>query len=224
MELNKGLAFRHRGAVLQLESGHPTCKGCHCATIRTTYFDYNTQPQCDSTNEAHKAIGGQPCWDGGIYIKVGDVPKGELSAEDPDHGGPNVSLADSFGIAAVQSDPMIGRAEDYRGSSAFEKLIPLRYGAARKLDPQTSKDAAKNVGGGKLIDLIFLALQEEEALSKHKQREPLGMTGKALAGYLDKPLNSITPRFAQLRRKGLIHAAGKRDKQIVWKLGNGVQR
>jgi hypothetical protein len=33
------------------------------------------------------------------------------------------------------------------------------------------------------------------------------------------PLNCITPRFAPLRRKGLIKDSGqRRDKQIVWVL------
>ena len=52
-----------------------------------------------------------------------------------------------------------------------------------------------------------------------------GMTGKEIAAYHDLPLNCITPRFAPLRRKGLLKAkrdamgqVEKRDKQIVWVL------
>lgn len=46
-----------------------------------------------------------------------------------------------------------------------------------------------------------------------------GMTGKELALFTNLPLNSITPRFAPLRRKGLIKDSGeRRDKQIVWVL------
>ena len=46
-----------------------------------------------------------------------------------------------------------------------------------------------------------------------------GMTGKELALFTDLPLNSLTPRFAPLRRKGLIKDSGlRRDKQIVWVL------
>ena len=48
-------------------------------------------------------------------------------------------------------------------------------------------------------------------------------TGKEIAAGTGHPLNCITPRFAPLRRKGLIKAAlqpdgypVKRDKQIVW--------
>ena len=93
------------------------------------------------------------------------------------------------------------------------------HGFARNTDPQTSHDAAKDVaqGGGKLIDRILIVMSG----GYYEPREQ-GWTGKELAADLNAPLNSVTPRFAQLRRQGLIHAAGKRDKQIVWKLGNGV--
>lgn len=87
---------------------------------------------------------------------------------------------------------------------------------ARNTDPQTSHDAAATVGGGKLVDLILRELSWPAA-------ELAGMTGKELANRTGRSLNSITPRLAPLRRAGLIHPAGKRDKQIVWKLGNGVQ-
>lgn len=44
-------------------------------------------------------------------------------------------------------------------------------------------------------------------------------TGKEIASGMREPLNCITPRFAPLRRKGLIKDSGiKRDKQIVWVL------
>jgi hypothetical protein len=87
---------------------------------------------------------------------------------------------------------------------------------ARNTDPQTSHDAAATIGGGKLVDLILRELSWPAA-------ELAGMTGKELANRTGRSLNSITPRLAPLRRAGLIHADGKRDKQIVWKLGNGVQ-
>ena len=46
-----------------------------------------------------------------------------------------------------------------------------------------------------------------------------GRTGKEIAERSGHPLNCITPRFAPLRRKGLIKDSGiKRDKQIVWVL------
>jgi hypothetical protein len=44
-------------------------------------------------------------------------------------------------------------------------------------------------------------------------------TGREIADVACYPLNCITPRFAPLRRKGLIKDSGtKRDKQIVWML------
>ena len=50
------------------------------------------------------------------------------------------------------------------------------------------------------------------------KRHP-GYTGKEIAEATGNPLNCITPRFAPLRRKGLIKDSGvRRDKQIVWVL------
>ena len=47
----------------------------------------------------------------------------------------------------------------------------------------------------------------------------LGLTGKEMAIYTGHPLNCITPRFAPLRRKGLLKDSGmRRDKQTVWVL------
>ena len=48
------------------------------------------------------------------------------------------------------------------------------------------------------------------------------LTGKQLAANTGVALNSITPRFAQLSRRGLIHAAGGNGRETVWALGNGV--
>jgi hypothetical protein len=48
---------------------------------------------------------------------------------------------------------------------------------------------------------------------------PTGFTGKDIANFTGEPLNCLTPRFAPLRRKGLIKDSGvRRDKQIVWVL------
>jgi hypothetical protein len=133
------------------------------------------------------------------YAYTFDAPKEEaqLLTEDPDHGeGPPP--------AAVYK-PAHGGYPD--------------VAKARASDPETSHDAAASVGGGKLMDLI---LQEMQASAERFGGNCPGFTGKEIANYVQRPLNSITPRLAPLRRKGLIHAAGKRDKQIVWKLGNGV--
>ena len=45
-----------------------------------------------------------------------------------------------------------------------------------------------------------------------------GWTGKEFAELLDAPLNSVTPRLAELRKAGTIkaHPHMRRDGQIVW--------
>ena len=93
---------------------------------------------------------------------------------------------------------------------------------ARSTDPATSKVAASAVSGGKLCDQIIGALQAKASLCADMFKAEDGCTGKELATVTGIALNSVTPRFAQLRRAGLIHAKGSRDGQTVWKLGNGM--
>lgn len=97
-------------------------------------------------------------------------------------------------------------AEDQRRLDHY--IQPL----ARVNDPATSHKAAATVSkkAGKIADVILVALRCTP------------QTGKELAHETGIALNSITPRFAQLARKGLIHAITKRDGQHVWALGNGV--
>lgn len=77
--------------------------------------------------------------------------------------------------------------------------------AARAIDPATSKGKRK------------VNKYEEEVLAHLSLIGP--STGKEIASLSQQPLNCITPRFAPLRRKGLIKDSGvKRDKQIVWVL------
>lgn len=95
-------------------------------------------------------------------------------------------------------------------------------GLARSTDPTTSQEAAATVSGGKLCDQILVALRAKSSLAADLFIKDLGYTGKELAALTGIGLNSVTPRFAGLRRKGLIHAAGRRDKQLVWRIGNGV--
>ena len=79
---------------------------------------------------------------------------------------------------------------------------------ARKNDPATSKG---NKRVNRYEHAVLNVLSQGGAAA--------GMTGKEIARYHDVPLNCITPRFAPLRRKGLIKDSGvRRDKQIVWVL------
>lgn len=76
--------------------------------------------------------------------------------------------------------------------------------AARRTDPATSKGKHK-------VNKYEQAVLDVLAGAHH--------TGKEIAAVSGQPLNSITPRFAPLCRKGLIKDSGvRRDKQIVWVL------
>lgn len=80
---------------------------------------------------------------------------------------------------------------------------------ARANDPATSKQAGKRVN--KYEQAVLDLLRGLYAWQ--------GYTGKQIASLTGHPLNCITPRFAPLRRKGLIKDSGqRRDKQIVWVL------
>lgn len=82
---------------------------------------------------------------------------------------------------------------------------------SRSNDPATSK-------GKRRINKYEQAVLETLAMDA-KLSAPTGFTGKDIAAFTELPLNSITPRLAPLRRKGLIKDSGlRRDKQIVWVL------
>lgn len=101
--------------------------------------------------------------------------------------------------------------EEYR-----DKIRPLNEAVHRANDPATSKGKRKvNKYEQAVLDIL-------KGLYKGQ-----GYTGKQIASLTGHPLNCITPRFAPLRRKGLIaplysegygHPVVKRDKQIVWVL------
>lgn len=83
--------------------------------------------------------------------------------------------------------------------------------AYRANDPATSKGKRKV---NKYEQAVLDTLVMDSKLSS-----PTGFTGKDIAAFTEMSLNCITPRFAPLRRKGLIKDSGiKRDKQIVWVL------
>lgn len=83
---------------------------------------------------------------------------------------------------------------------------------SRATDPATSLKAARDMSrkAGRIIDLILVELTNSP------------MTGKQLAANTGVALNSITPRFAGLSRRGLIHATAGAGRETVWALGNGV--
>lgn len=78
---------------------------------------------------------------------------------------------------------------------------------ARTNDPGTSQAAARKPRVGLRQRLLELFQKGE----KH--------TGHSAAAAVAAPLNSVTPRFAELRRNGYIRDSGQRSNgQIVWEL------
>lgn len=92
------------------------------------------------------------------------------------------------------------------------RIAPLTVATpARRNDPDTSKAAARKykVGVRRHVCAVICG-------GDYKPR-PQGWTGKELSDTLGIPLNSITPRFAELRRYGAIKDSGqRREGQIVW--------
>lgn len=88
---------------------------------------------------------------------------------------------------------------------------PVQHVSSRSNDPSTSKGAGK---------VKRVSLRSEIGLTVATDNYGrLGWTGKELADFTDRPLNSVTPRLAELRREGKIKDSGhRRDKQIVWVL------
>lgn len=71
----------------------------------------------------------------------------------------------------------------------------------RTTDPDTSMDAAEKVDSTKLEQLVY------EAIAKH----PNGCTSEELMAYFpNHGVQTISPRFAPLIRKGFIEDTGER--------------
>lgn len=81
----------------------------------------------------------------------------------------------------------------------------------RSTDPDTSK-AAANPNRTPLRERVAIVIN-----GGHYEPRQQGWTGHELAAQLQAPLNSVTPRLAELRRTGRIKDSGqRRDGQIVW--------
>ncbi len=121
----------------------------------------------------------------------------------------------------TQDNPVMSipsAAELVSKGMAWETYADRRNVAqARTTDPDTSHAAAGAVKLSVLEAKVIEALKRDAG--SFDDTPDLGLTGKDLAGHTGAPLNSITPRLAPLRRKGLIHSCGKRDRQHVWRLG-----
>jgi hypothetical protein len=74
---------------------------------------------------------------------------------------------------------------------------------ARTADPDTSHEAAEKVDSAKLERLVFEVIA----------RNPNGMTSdEVMRHFPDHGVQTISPRFAPLIRKGLIEDTGERRK------------
>ena len=64
---------------------------------------------------------------------------------------------------------------------------------------------------------VKVSQKEQAVLDYIKLYAFVGSTGKEIANFTGLPLNTVTPRFAPLQRKGLIKDSGmRRDRQIAW--------
>lgn len=80
-------------------------------------------------------------------------------------------------------------------------------GQARATDPDTSRAAAK-------VPRTSLRERMKQIM---RINPTVGYTGHQFAAALNSPLNSVTPRLAELRKAGVIYDSGERaGGQIVW--------
>ena len=110
-----------------------------------------------------------------------------------------------LGVEGFYSGRAVSNGEYFVAAQGSE--VPT----ARADDPATSK-GKRRVNKYEQAVLDTLRMGGDSGL-------PTGFTGKDIANFTGQPLNCVTPRFAPLRRKGLIKDSGvRRDKQIVWVL------
>jgi hypothetical protein len=141
-----------------------------------------------------------------IYYSSGDV--GVISDIDNNFNSPEYHI--NFDASrTVYNCPTTGRLWWVCAKEHLELVTAGAEPTTRSNDPATSKGKRK-------------VNKYEQAVLTHLTMVTAyggGATGKEIAKAADHMLNCITPRFAPLRRKGLIKDSGKRrDKQIVWVL------
>lgn len=83
---------------------------------------------------------------------------------------------------------------------------------ARRTDPATSHEAAASVDTTTLERLVLNALDTWGPMTMHQ-----------VATALRLDLVTVSPRFAPLRRKGLIESIGRDGRRTVWRK-RGVSR
>ena len=91
-----------------------------------------------------------------------------------------------------------GAVEKFFGSPPFKMV--------RKEDPDTSKDAAEKVDSTKLEQLVY------EVIAKY----PNGcIAEEVMSHFPNHGIQTISPRYAPLIRKGFIEDTGERRKSIT---------
>jgi hypothetical protein len=119
-------------------------------------------------------------------------------------------------VKALRQGHVILEGDNYSGGWMEEKFelaptVPVVEHTSRANDPATSKAAGK-IKRISLREKVWVAMTATAYGGD-------GRTGHELAKVVGAPLNSVTPRLAELRRADKIKDSGqRRDKQIVWVL------
>lgn len=114
--------------------------------------------------------------------------------------------------AWIETDESLGSGFAHRFDLVeAAPTAPVVEHTSRANDPATSVAAGK-VKRTSLREKVWVAMTTTAFVGN-------GLTGHELAKVVDAPLNSVTPRLAELRRAEKIKDSGqRRDKQIVWVL------
>jgi hypothetical protein len=114
----------------------------------------------------------------------------------------------SYGHVVLDDDCTGGWMEE---KFELAPTVPVVEHTSRANDPATSKAAGK-IKRISLREKVWVAMTATAYGGD-------GRTGHELAKVVGAPLNSVTPRLAELRRADKIKDSGqRRDKQIVWVL------
>lgn len=130
-----------------------------------------------------------------------------------------VPVGTEFLVVHVNIDGYVQDGDVLLHSPEFLELVSRSAPTARSNDPAASKGKKRvNKYEQAVLDSLGVPIQQTGP-GTMQGVSPVSRTGKEIAALTGHPLNCITPRFAPLRRKGLIRDSGsRRDKQIVWML------
>lgn len=148
------------------------------------------------------------------HYKVGDVVQ-RLSQFQNELGWPHGDKR--MTVTGISADDHLLFEYEYSGGWMPERFnlvqvfkeAPLPSAMHRSNDRDTAVAASK---------AMFADLSNKEARVFETIRlSEFGATGKQIAAATGLALNTVTPRFAPLQRKGCIKDSGqRRDRQIVW--------